>query len=45
LIMLAPVFMAGVIYVVFGRIVFYVIPAESRTMRLLWLPRKFILDV
>lgn len=38
LIILAPVLMAGIIYVVFGRIVFHVVPAEARTFRLLWIP-------
>jgi hypothetical protein len=38
LIILAPVLMAGVIYLVFGRIVFHVVPAEARTFRLLWVP-------
>jgi hypothetical protein len=42
LIILAPVFMAGVIYVVFGRIVFHVVPTESRTTKLLWVPRRYI---
>ena len=39
LVILAPVFMAGVIYLVFGRIVFHVVPAEARTFKLLWVPR------
>lgn len=42
LIILAPVFMAGVIYVVFGRIVAHVVPVESRTTKLLWVPGKHI---
>ena len=42
LIILAPVLMAGVIYVLFGRIVFYVVPAPSRTLKLLWVPRTSI---
>lgn len=33
--------MAGAIYVVFGRIVFHVVPAEERTTRLLWIPRTY----
>ena len=40
LIVLAPVLMTGIIYVTFGRIVFHVVPAESRTTKLLWAPRK-----
>lgn len=39
-IILAPVFMAGIIYVVFGRIAFHVVPPESRTVKLLWIPGK-----
>ena len=38
LIILAPVLMAGVVYLVFGRIVFHVVPAEARTFKLLWVP-------
>lgn len=33
--------MAGVIYVIFSRIVFWVVPPESRTLRILWVPRRF----
>lgn len=40
LIVLAPVLMTGIIYVVFGRIVYHVVPAEARTAKLLWAPRK-----
>lgn len=40
LIVLAPVLMTGIIYVAFGRIVFHVIPAEQRSMKLLWVSRK-----
>ena len=42
LIILPPVLMAGVIYVVFGRIVYWVVPPESRTLRFLWVPRELI---
>jgi hypothetical protein len=42
LIILAPVFMAGIIYVVFGRLVFHVVPAHARTLRLLWVPARFV---
>ena len=38
LVVLAPVLMAGVIYVVFGRIVFLVVPAQHRTTKFLWVP-------
>jgi hypothetical protein len=40
LIILAPVVMAGVIYLCFGRLVTWVVPPEQRTMKLLWAPRK-----
>lgn len=40
LIILAPVLMAGVIYVIFGRLVYWVVPPESRTIKFLWVPRK-----
>jgi len=40
LIVLAPVFMAGVIYVVFGRLVFHVVPPHARTIRCLWVPGR-----
>jgi len=42
LIILAPVIMAGVIYVVFGRILFLVVPPASRTIRLLWVPARWL---
>jgi hypothetical protein len=42
MILLAPVFMAGVIYVLFGRIVFWVMPPEARTMKNLWVPARFV---
>ncbi|KAI0023159.1 RTA1-domain-containing protein [Xylariomycetidae sp. FL0641] len=41
-VVLAPVLMAGVIYVVFGRIVFHVVPVEDRSTRLLWVPPNWI---
>lgn len=41
LIILAPVLMAGVIYVLFSRIVFWVVPPESRTFSFIWVPRKW----
>ncbi|KAI1448230.1 RTA1-domain-containing protein [Annulohypoxylon stygium] len=44
-IILAPVLMAGAIYVVFGRIVFHVVPAEERTTRLLWIPPRWITPI
>lgn len=45
LIVLAPVLMTGIIYVVFGRIVFHVVPAESRTAKLLWAPPRWITPI
>ncbi|KAM5343778.1 hypothetical protein ACJ41O_012315 [Fusarium nematophilum] len=42
LVILPPVLMAGVIYVVFARLVFWVVPPESRTLRFLWVPPRFI---
>ncbi|KAH8880977.1 RTA1-domain-containing protein [Thozetella sp. PMI_491] len=42
LIILAPVIMAGIIYVVFGRIVFLVVPPESRTIKTLWVPARWL---
>ncbi|KAH8668689.1 RTA1 like protein-domain-containing protein [Xylariales sp. PMI_506] len=45
LIILAPVIMAGVIYVVFGRIVFHVVPAEARTTKLLWVPPRWVTPI
>ena len=43
LIILAPVLMAGVIYVMFSRVVFHVVPAHARTLSLLWVPRPCLL--
>ncbi|KUI65319.1 Protein RTA1 [Cytospora mali] len=45
LIVLAPVLMTGIIYVTFGRIVFHVVPAESRTTKLLWAPPRWITPI
>ncbi|CZR61014.1 related to RTM1 protein [Phialocephala subalpina] len=45
LIVLAPVLMAAACYVVFGRIVFHVVPKENRTMRLLWVPPRFVTPI
>ncbi|KAM0350582.1 hypothetical protein ACHAPU_003066 [Fusarium lateritium] len=42
LVILSPVLMAGVIYVVFARIAYWVVPPESRTLRFLWVPPRFI---
>jgi hypothetical protein len=45
LIVLAPVLMAGACYVIFGRIVFHVVPKKDRTTRLLWIPPRFITPI
>jgi hypothetical protein len=42
MIILSPVLMTGVIYVAFGRIVFHVVPAASRTTKLLWVPGEYL---
>ncbi|KAI1805806.1 RTA1 like protein [Daldinia bambusicola] len=44
-IILAPILMAGAVYVVFGRIVFHVVPAHERTTRLLWIPPRWITPI
>lgn len=45
LIVLSPVLMTGIIYVVFGRMVFHVVPAEARTTKLLWVPPRWITPI
>jgi xanthine/uracil permease len=45
LIVLAPVLMAGILYVVFGRILFLVVPAHARTTRLIWVPPRFLTPI
>ncbi|ERT01853.1 RTA1 domain protein [Sporothrix schenckii 1099-18] len=45
LIILAPVFMAGIVYVAFGRIVFHVVPPAARTVRLLWVPARWLTPI
>ncbi|ORY69901.1 RTA-like protein, partial [Pseudomassariella vexata] len=45
LIILAPVLMAGIIYVVFGRLVSLVVPARARTTKLLWVPPCWITPI
>jgi uncharacterized membrane protein YqjE len=44
LIILAPVVMAGVIYLAFGRLILWVVPPEQRSIKLLWAPRKTCLN-
>ncbi|KIM95606.1 hypothetical protein OIDMADRAFT_133677 [Oidiodendron maius Zn] len=45
LIVLAPVLMAAVLYVAFGRIVFHVVPRQARTIALLWVPPRFVTPI
>ena len=42
LVVLAPVLMAACCYVLFSRILFLVVPREERTIRLCWVPPRFI---
>lgn len=42
LIILAPVLMAACCYILFSRILFLVVPREERTLRLCWVPPRFI---
>ncbi|KAF4971139.1 hypothetical protein FSARC_1972 [Fusarium sarcochroum] len=44
-IILAPVIMAGIICLVFGRIVLWVVPPEQRSIKLLWAPPRFITPI
>ncbi|KAF7114723.1 hypothetical protein CNMCM5793_009674 [Aspergillus hiratsukae] len=45
LIILAPVLMAACCYILFGRILFLVVPAEARTFQLCWVPPRFITPI
>ncbi|KKK16093.1 hypothetical protein P175DRAFT_0426608 [Aspergillus ochraceoroseus IBT 24754] len=45
LLVLAPVLMAGVCYVLFGRILFLAVPKEHRTLRVCWVPPRFVTQV
>ncbi|TAQ90322.1 hypothetical protein B7494_g1394 [Chlorociboria aeruginascens] len=45
LIVLAPVLMAAACYVIFGRIVYHVVPSVSRTTKLLWIPPRYITPI
>ncbi|TVY84656.1 Protoporphyrin uptake protein [Lachnellula suecica] len=45
LIILAPVLMAGACYVVFGRIVYHVVPTEARTTSLLWISPRWLTPI
>ncbi|KAF4263868.1 hypothetical protein KXW98_002499 [Aspergillus fumigatus] len=45
LIILAPVLMAACCYILFGRILFHVVPPEARTFQLCWVPPRFITPI
>ncbi|KAH6678341.1 RTA-like protein [Halenospora varia] len=45
LVVLAPVLMAGACYVVFGRIVFHVVPKAHRTLKLLWISPRWLTPI
>ncbi|KAJ5223811.1 RTA1 like protein-domain-containing protein [Penicillium chermesinum] len=45
LIILAPVLMAACCYVVFSRILFLVVPLQSRTFKLCWVPPRFLTSI
>jgi hypothetical protein len=45
LIVLAPVLMAAACYVIFGRIFYNVVPKHERTMKLLWVPPRFLTPI
>lgn len=42
---LAPVLIAAFCYIVFGRITFYVVPKKSRTIKLIWVPPRFVTPI
>ncbi|KAL4881014.1 RTA1 like protein-domain-containing protein [Aspergillus karnatakaensis] len=45
LLILAPVLMAGALYVLFGRIIFLVVPKEQRTLKICWVPPRWITPI
>ncbi|CAI7637645.1 unnamed protein product [Penicillium discolor] len=45
LVILAPVLMAACCYIIFGRILFLIVPQEARTLRLCWVPPRFITPI
>ncbi|KAJ5925099.1 ZIP metal ion transporter [Penicillium verhagenii] len=45
LIILAPVLMAACCYILFGRIIFLVVPKDARTFHLCWVPPRFITPI
>ncbi|KAL4926809.1 RTA1 domain-containing protein [Aspergillus undulatus] len=45
LLILAPVLMAGALYVLFGRIIFLVVPKDQRTFRICWVPPRWVTPI
>ncbi|KAL3477754.1 RTA1 like protein-domain-containing protein [Aspergillus californicus] len=45
LLILAPVLMAGALYVLFGRIIFLVVPKDQRTFKICWVPPRFVTPI
>ncbi|KAL4949034.1 RTA1 like protein-domain-containing protein [Aspergillus filifer] len=45
LLILAPVLMAGALYVLFGRIIFLIVPRDKRTFRICWVPPRWITPI
>lgn len=45
LIVLSPVMVAAFCYIMFGRITFLVVPKESRTTKLIWVPPRFVTPI
>ncbi|KAJ2897988.1 putative rta1 domain protein [Zalerion maritima] len=45
LIILSPVLMAAAIYVIFGRVVFHIVPQHARSLKLLWIPPRFVTPI
>ncbi|KAL4901449.1 hypothetical protein BDW74DRAFT_83610 [Aspergillus multicolor] len=45
LLILAPVLMAGALYVLFGRIIFLVVPREQRTFKICWVPPRWVTPI
>ncbi|KAH8698587.1 RTA1 like protein [Talaromyces proteolyticus] len=42
---LAPVLVAAFCYIIFGRIVFLAVPRGSRTLKLIWVPPRFVTPI
>lgn len=45
MVILAPVVMAAAFYVVFGRIIYHVVPLEAMSTKLLWIPPRFVTPI